>query len=200
MLPGLEEPQAEAWRVLGGVWMTSAIGFDTGASVGLGAARRRLAGGPFSAGARLGWSSADEASSAWQLRRDHGVVAATAGIERVTQVARFSASLGVGVLVMRGQATRHQANRLEGLGITDLARVGWTAGPWTSLDFSLALQVRSGFCVFVSAGPFAAFSALDGASLAPRFGLQSMLGCIVRSSRTALALACGPLRLRRDPR
>lgn len=177
VLPGLDEPRDEAWRALGGVWVTSAVTLDKGMTVGLGGeVRRRLSDGPYFVGARLGWSSADDSTASWQLQHDLGLVALTGGIEKTTQVARFAASLSAGGMLLRGAATRHQAKRLEGLGITDLTRVGWSAGPWTSIDLSLALQVRAGFCILISAGPFAAFPATDGSSLSTRFGVQSTLG------------------------
>lgn len=123
---------------LGGAWRTG-FGFHFGGQVQLG----------FASGA----------TDTHQLHHTEARVQLTAGAGVQLKDALLGLELGVGGLLVHERRTRHQARRLEALGLTDdLRATGWSLGPIVSLDGVLRLFILHGWGVALRAGPTVGWS------------------------------------------
>jgi hypothetical protein len=82
------------------------------------------------------------------------LAALAAGIEgRLGTVGRLRAQLDAGALVIRQNGERQQYDRLKAVGMTDLRRDGWSAGPYVGADLGLELAFEEPWRAVLLIGP-----------------------------------------------
>ncbi len=127
---------------------------DTGQLLGpsLGGAWRTALGFNFGGQDQLGFTSGS--TDTHVLRHTEARVQLTAGAGVQLEDALVGLELGFGGLLVHERRTRHQARRLEALGLTDdLRATGWSLGPIAFLDAVARLFLFSGWGVALRAGP-----------------------------------------------
>lgn len=177
VLPGVEGWEGPgSWRVSGGVLWGSAVALDEGMPFGFGVeGLRRVGTSPFLFGARLSFTRATEASTAWVVRHDHPAASLLARVEGSRGPGLVYAQLGAGAMAVIERAQRHQFERLKGLGLDNLEEHAWSMGPWTSLEVGVAVRVRGGLSATIGGGPTLAAQQVTG-QWRWRVGFQTMLG------------------------
>jgi hypothetical protein len=158
------------------VWTTTPVALEAGMVLGGGADARLPFGdhGLF-LGARLAGGSTTEYTSEWKLNHLHGLASLDAGLERRLGAGSVRAQLGLGALLLVQRAERHQYDRLEAAGLSELRRDGWSLGPWIGAEVGAAVAFYDSWRLFVQLGPGVTVQQVGGARVV-RWVVSSGLG------------------------
>lgn len=159
-----DEDAPRRWEANAVVWMTSPVALNPGLVLGgIAEGRRVLGGGPFYLGARLGIGGTSGSTEQWVLTHWHGLANAVAGVQaRAGSVGLLRAQLEAGALVIRQIGERQQYQRLKNSGFSDLARDGWSSGPYVGLDLGLEVAFAAAWRAVLMLGPAYTAQTVDG--------------------------------------
>jgi hypothetical protein len=164
------------WQVSGAAASGTPAVLPQGLSLGATAeAVRRLGARSSFVSARLGWSAATAANTAWIIDHHQFVAAIGIGLSATLGAGRIWAQAGAGASSLYEILSRHQRERIEAALVPGAAETSLTLGPYAFGELGVGVQMRGAVSGFVAAGPTICRTSVGGEPLW-RYGGSARLG------------------------